>query len=179
MRCQGSLPVTHQQQELGLSNAYVTNQYKTHLYEKFDTLLLKRKTDVNAIVDILKTTRLSTILSDEVLLVISEFACPEQDYNLYLIFQRKKFYHKDTYYMFAGTKPRLERSLKSLKEEGLVKEDNELADIPFDKPLRWTLFTFDLKPQYDKCVENIVKNGRWASPSGLVKLRDISKVDAN
>jgi hypothetical protein len=179
MRCQGSLPVTHQQRELGLSNAYVTNQYKTKLYEKFDILLLKRKTDVNAIVDLLKTTRLSTILSDELLLIISEFTYPEQNYNLYLIFQRKKFFHKDTYYMFVGTKPRLERSLKRLKEEGQATEDNELADIPFDQPLRWTLFTFELKSQYDKCVDNIVINGHRASASGLVKLCDISKVDTN
>jgi len=174
MKCQGALPVTIQQRELGLSSKNVTNQYRSNLDEKFDALIKKRIIDINAMVDLLKTTKLYHILPDELILLIAEFANPERDYDLYLVFQRKKFWHRDTYYLFTGTKPRLDRALLKLKEEGRVKEDNDLMDVPFDNPLRWTLFIFDIKSQYDKCLENIARNGQWASASGIVKICDIS-----
>jgi hypothetical protein len=176
MRCQGSLPVTSQQYNLGLSTKYVTNQYRSNLDEKFDSLVKKRKIDVIKMFEILQTTQLSRILSDELILLIAEIANPERDYDLNLVFQRKKFWQKDTYYLFTGTKPRLNHALLNLKEAGRSNEDNDLMDVPFDKPLRWTLFIFDIKSQYDKCVENIVRNGQRVSASGNVKICDISKV---
>jgi hypothetical protein len=173
MRCQISLPVTHQQRELGLSNKYVTNQKKSNLDEKFDSRVEKRKTDVNKIVDLLKTTNLTEIFADELLLIIAEFACPEREYDLYVVFQRKKFWNRDTYYIFSGTKTRLDQSLFTLQEEGRREGKNDLVDVPFVRPLQWTFFTFDIKSQYDKCVENIVKNGHKSSASGMVKICDI------
>jgi hypothetical protein len=176
MKCQGALPVTSQQHELGLSSKYVTNQYRSNLDKKFDALVKKRKTDVITMFDILQTTKLSHILPEELILLVAEFANPERDYNLYLVFQRKKFWQRDTYYLFTGTKLRLNHALLKLKEEGRVNEDNDLMDVPFDNPLRWSLFIFDIKSQYDKCVENIARNGQRASASGTVKICDISKV---
>ena len=43
MRCQISLPVTHQQRELGLSNKYVTNQKKVISTRNLILLLRKEK----------------------------------------------------------------------------------------------------------------------------------------
>ena len=146
----------------------------------FENRIKKMEDDREAMLAIVKTTRLSTLLPDELLLVIVGFVCPEQDYYFHIMFQRKNIYDKDTYYSFSGTKARLERSILALKKEvevfKVANPEDTLADTPFDGNCRWGWAVYEDTVKFAICYEGVLSSGAQASNSGSFELRDISRL---
>jgi len=115
---------------------------------------VKRNTDKNKLVNVLKTTHLANQLPNEVLNIIAEFVYPDE---LHIVFQRIDITTlplsiTKKYIVFSGSTFKLERSLKQKD-----------IDVYVDAI---TCIVYDTKVLYDQRCEQIINSRNW-SRSGV------------
>ena len=157
--------------------------------KRFLERIQQRAADQDKLFNIIKSSGLDnkSNLPNELWLLIVEFACPESDYHIHIVFQRKYIFVQDNYYLFSGSLDKFCNVMKALRQE-VDLQLNQLEfsgrgiDTPVDviwlekdplksQPSRWTWLIYEDEKKYKNCISFVDKMATSLSRSGKYDIR--------
>jgi|688.fasta_scaffold510583_3 hypothetical protein len=154
--------------------------------KRFLARIQQRAADQDKLFNIIKSSGLvnKSKLPNELWLLIVEFACPEKDYHLHIVFQRKHIFVEDNYYLFSGSLDKFCNIMKALRQEVDLQlnqmEFNGMGlDTPVDAiwlektphPSRWVWVIYDNKSDFDRIMTYVHNRASASSRSGKYDVR--------
>jgi len=155
--------------------------------QRFIQRVQKRAGDKDNLFTIIKRSGLVNKLPDELWLLVLEFACPEKDYHLHIVFQRKHIFVEDNYYLFSGSLNKFLDVMKALRHEADVQLkqpefsgkgiDTPVDAIWFEKdpkksqPSRWSWMIYEDEKKYKNCILFVNRMASALCSSGKYDVR--------